>query len=66
MDKLKRAGQTVSKFLTLEGTVCMHLQGSWPLRPNLELKTLPKQLLGYLPLDIALLIYTQNQELGLA
>ncbi len=66
MDKLKLAGQTVSKFLTLEGTVCMHLPWSLPLRPNLELKTLPKQLLGYLPLDIALLIYTQNQELVLA
>jgi len=25
--------------------------------PNLELKTLPKQLLGYLPLDIALTLY---------
>ncbi len=32
----------------------MHLPHSIPIRPNLELKTKPKQLLGFLPLDIAL------------
>jgi hypothetical protein len=32
----------------------MHLQLSVAIQPNLELKTRPKQLLGYLPLVIAL------------
>jgi len=32
----------------------MHLQHSVAIRPNLELKTRPKQLLGSLPLVIAL------------
>jgi hypothetical protein len=32
----------------------MHLLHSIALRPNLELKTWPKQLLGSLPLDIVL------------
>ncbi len=32
----------------------MHLLHSLAIWPNLELKTQPKQLLGYLPLDIAL------------
>ncbi len=32
----------------------MHLLRSTAIRPNLELKTRPKQLLGYLPLVIAL------------
>jgi hypothetical protein len=32
----------------------MHLLHSIAIQPNLELKTWPKQLLGYLPLDIAL------------
>jgi hypothetical protein len=31
----------------------MHLLHSIAIRPNLELKTRPKQLLGSLPLDIA-------------
>jgi hypothetical protein len=31
----------------------MHLPHSIAIRPNLELKTQPKQLLGSLPLDIA-------------
>jgi hypothetical protein len=32
----------------------MHFLRSITKQPNLELKTWPKQLLGYLPLDIAL------------
>jgi hypothetical protein len=32
----------------------MHLLHSIAIQPNLELKTRPKQLLGYLPLDITL------------
>jgi hypothetical protein len=32
----------------------MHLVRSISIRPNLELKTQPKQLLGYLLIDIAL------------
>ncbi len=32
----------------------MHLMRSIAIQPNLELKTQPKQLLGSLPLDIAL------------
>jgi hypothetical protein len=32
----------------------MHLLSNAVIRPNLELKTRHKQLLGYLPLDIAL------------
>ncbi len=44
-----------AKFSTLEGAAChaMHLLHSIAIRPNLELKTQPKQILGYLPLDIA-------------
>jgi hypothetical protein len=32
----------------------MHLVGSIAIRPNLQLKIIPKQLLGSLPLDIVL------------
>ncbi len=34
--------------------IAMHLLPRIAIRPNLELKTRPKQLLGYLPLVIAL------------
>ncbi len=45
-----------------------------PIRPNLELETRPKQLLGYLPFDIALptsklspyFLYSQARTLDLA
>jgi hypothetical protein len=56
MDKLKLTGRNLGEFSTLEDTACMvciymqHL----PIQPNLESKTRPKQLLGSLPLDIAL------------
>jgi hypothetical protein len=37
----------------------MHLQASVTIQPNLELKTLPKQLLGSLPLVMALPVLGQ-------
>jgi hypothetical protein len=45
-----------AEFSTLEMAAChaMHLLHSIAIRPNLELKTQPKHLLGYLQLDIAL------------
>jgi hypothetical protein len=45
-----------AEFQTLEVAAChaMHLLHSIAIQPNLELKTWLKQLLGYLPLDIAL------------
>ncbi len=45
-----------AEFSTLEVAAChaMHLLHSIAIRSNLELKTLPKQLLGSLLLDIAL------------
>jgi hypothetical protein len=48
-----------AKFSTLEVAAChtMHLIRSIALRPNLELKTRLKQLLGSLPLDITLPAY---------
>jgi hypothetical protein len=45
-----------AEFSTLEVTACnaKHLLSSIAIRPNLELKTLPKQLLGSLLLDVVL------------
>ncbi len=45
-----------AEFSTLEVAAChaMHFLHSKAIQPNLELKTRPKQLLGSLPLDIAL------------
>ncbi len=45
-----------AEFSTPEVAAChaMHFLRSIVVRPNLELKTRPKQLLGYLPLDIVL------------
>ncbi len=45
-----------AEFSTLGVVAChaMHLLHSIAIRPNLDLKTRPKQLLGSLPLDIAL------------
>jgi hypothetical protein len=56
MDKLKLTGRTLGRVFNSR-RVCMHamhLLSSVAIQPNLELKTQPKQLLGYLPLDIAL------------
>jgi hypothetical protein len=46
----------LAEFSTLEVAAyhTMHLPHSIAVRPNLELKTRPKQLLGSLPLDITL------------
>jgi hypothetical protein len=45
-----------AKFSTLGVAACnaMHFLCSIAIWPNLEFKTLPKQLVGYLPLNIAL------------
>ncbi len=45
-----------AEFSTLQVAACsaMHLLCRIAIRPNLELKTPPKQLFGSLPLDIAL------------
>ncbi len=40
----------------------MHLLSSVAIQPDLELKTRPKQLLGSLPLDIALLDYSEKKN----
>jgi len=46
----------LAEFSTLEVAAChaMHFQHSIAIQPNLELKTRAKQVLGSLPLDIAL------------
>ncbi len=56
MDKRKLTGRTLGRVFNSR-RVCMHamhLLCSVAIQPNLELKTRPKQLLGSLPLDIAL------------
>ncbi len=56
MEKLKLTGQTLGRVFNSR-RVCMHamhLLNSVAIRPDLELKTRPKQLLGSLPLDIVL------------
>jgi hypothetical protein len=42
----------------------LHLKCSIAKRPNLDLKTLPKQLFGYLQLNILLPALVQNIRLG--
>ncbi len=56
MDKLQLAGQNLGRvFNSRSGCVCdMQLSCFETKLPNLMLKTRPKQLLGSLPLDIAL------------
>jgi hypothetical protein len=56
MDKLKLTGRTLGQLLNSR-RVCihaMHLLSNMAIRPNLELKTRPKLLLGSLPFDTAL------------
>ncbi len=56
MEKLQLTGQTLGKVFNC-GNACMHTMHLLPgvaIQPNLELKTRPKQLLGSLPLVIAL------------
>ncbi len=54
--KFSRQDEPWAELSTLEVAAChaMHLLHSIAIRPNLVLKTWPKQLLGSLPLDIAL------------
>jgi hypothetical protein len=56
MDKLKLTGQSLGRVLNFRSGCMqtMHLLPSVAIQPNLELKTRPKQLLGSLPLVIAL------------
>jgi hypothetical protein len=51
MDKLWLTGQFLGRVAACH---TMNLVCSMAIRPNLELKTQPKQLLGSLPLDIVL------------
>jgi hypothetical protein len=52
MDKLQLTGRNLGRvFNSRSGRVQLHL--SETEQPNLKLKTRPKQLLGSLPLDIA-------------
>jgi hypothetical protein len=53
MDKLKLTGQTLGRVFNFRSG-CMSCHALTAIRSNLELKTRPKQLLGSLPLDIAL------------
>ncbi len=56
MDKLKLTGQTLGRVFNSRRFCmhAMHLLSSLAIRPNLDLKTQPKQLLGSLPLYITL------------
>jgi hypothetical protein len=56
MDKLKLTGQALGRVFNFRSGCMntMHLQPTVAIRPNLELKTWPKQLLDSLPLVIAL------------
>jgi len=56
MDKLKLTGRALGRVFNFRSDCphTMHLQTSVAIQTNLNLKTWPKQLLGYLPLVIAL------------
>ena len=57
MDKLLLTGRALGRVFNFRSGCCMHTMDLLPgvaIQPNLELKTLPKQLLGSLPLVIAL------------
>ncbi len=56
MDKLYLTGRALGRVFNFRSgsMYTMHLLPSVAIQPNLELKTRPKQLLGYLPLGIAL------------
>ena len=61
MDKLYLTGQALGRVFNFRSGCCMHtmhLLLGVAIQPNLELKTRPKQLLGSLPLVIALPEYT--------
>jgi hypothetical protein len=56
MDKLKLTGQHLGRvFNSISGRmIAMHVLLCIAIRPNLELKTQPKRLLGFLPFVIIL------------
>jgi hypothetical protein len=56
MGKLKLTGQALGQVFNFKSGCkqTMHLLPSLAISPNLELKTRPKQVLGSLPLVIAL------------
>jgi hypothetical protein len=65
MDKLKLTGRALGRVFNFRSGCCMHTMHLLPsvaIQPNLELKTLPKQLLGSLPLVIALPGQTLNSN----
>jgi hypothetical protein len=56
MNKLQQTGQNLGWLLNSRSS-CAHAVQLWCFEtklPNLKLKTRPEQLIGYLPLDIAL------------
>jgi len=55
MDKLYLTRQTLGQvFNSRSGCMSCHALTAQYIQPNLEFKTRPKQLLGYLPLDVEL------------
>ncbi len=67
MDKLQLTGRNLGRVFNFRsGRVhAMHLLCYGVKLPNLKLKTRPKQLLGYLPLDIALPAAAKHELLSL-
>ncbi len=66
MDKLKLTGQNLD-WVFGSRSVCMyamHVGGTESKLSNFKLKTQPKQLLGSLPLDIALPCSTHFNNIG--
>jgi hypothetical protein len=66
IDKLQLAGQNLGRVFNFRGSH-LHATHLWCFHVkllNLRLKTWPKQLLGYLPLDIALPGRAFNYKLG--
>ncbi len=64
---IDKQDETWAEFSTLEVAAChvMHLPNRIAIRPNLDLKTRPKQLLCYLPLDIELPILSIPADIRL-
>ncbi len=62
MDKLYLAGRALDRVFNFRSGCMhtMHLLPSAAIQPNLELKTRPEQLLGFLPLVISLYASTCN------
>ncbi len=64
MDKLQLTGRNLGRVFNFRngGVHAVHLLCCGVKLPNLKLKTQPKQLLGSLPLDIALPVVTFEQK----